>query len=321
MARPQILLYGPMSGEVRERLAQHFVIREWPGSEHAEPFLAEHAPSIAGVATGGDIGLPNEIIDALPALRIIAGYGVGYERIDAGHAAERGILVTHTPDVLNDEVSNTTIALLLAVTRRIVAYDRYAREGRWAREGSPPLAHGIAGKRVGMVGLGRIGMTIAQKLGVFGCEVVYHSRNRRDDVSFQHYPDLIAMAGGCDILIVITPGGAATRHLVDRPVIDALGPKGTFINVGRGSVVDERELVAALAEGRLGAAGLDVFEDEPNIPPELISMDNVVLLPHVGSATVETRSAMAGLVIDNLVSFFENGKAITPVPECRHLQP
>lgn len=320
MARPLILAYGDMAGQVTERLSRHFDLLAWPAESDVPAFLAAHGDRIAGVATGGDAGLPNRVIDALPALRIISSYGVGYDRIDAVHAAERGIIVTHTPEVLDDEVANTTIALLLAVTRRIVAYDHYIRQGNWAKHGSPPLTHGLAGRRVGIVGLGRIGLTIAQKLGVFGCEIVYHTRNPRPGVGYRHYPDLVAMAGGCDVVIVMVPGGEATRHLISRPVIDALGPQGTLISMGRGSVVDETELVAALAEGRLGAAGLDVFEDEPNVPEQLFSMDNVVLLPHVGSATVETRAAMASLVIDNLVSYFENGKAITPVPECSYLQ-
>ena len=174
--------------------------------------------------------------------------------------------------------------------------------------------------KIGIVGLGRIGMEIARKLGVFSCDIVYHTRNARADVPFRHYADPVAMAADCDILIVVVPGGEATRHLIDRAVIEALGPEGTLISLGRGSTVDETELVRALADGRLGAAGLDVFENEPDVPQALFSMDNVVLLPHVGSATVETRGAMAGLVVDNLVSFHESGKAITPVPECSHLQ-
>ena len=192
-------------------------------------------------------------------------------------------------------------------------------KGRWAKEGNAPLTTSIRGKKVGIVGLGRIGEAIAEKLSVFQCETVYHSRNKKPDVSYTYYGDLSKMAKDSDVLIAITPGGPATNKLINRNVIEALGPQGTLINVARGTVVDETEMVKALQDGRLGAAGLDVFEDEPNVPEELFPMENVVLTPHVASATWETRQAMSDLVVENLVSYFSSGKVHTPIPECADL--
>jgi len=321
MARRQILAYRGVPGPVAARLRQYHDLHEWPKKpREQEAFLLDTGPRIEAVVTGGTEGLPNELMDRLPSLKLVSCHGVGYEGVDGHHAARRGVIVTHTPHVLDDEVANTAVALVLAVVRRIVAYDRYVRNGSWKREGGPPHTRGLAGRTVGMVGFGRIGLAIARKLEVFGCTIVYHARNARTDVEYRHYPDLKEMARDSEILVVTLPGGKATQRLIGREVIDALGPEGTLINIGRGSVVDEPEMVAALKEGRLGAAGLDVFEDEPNVPAALIAMDNVVLLPHVGSATVETRGAMAALVVGNIVSWFDKGKALTPIPECRHLQ-
>lgn len=317
--KPAILALRGLGAGVPEGLAEHFTVHRPPGGDLDG--LARHiGQEVRAIATGGSTELPGALIDRLPALEIVACYGVGYEAIDAAALARRGIVVTHTPGVLDDEVANTAIALLLAVTRRIVAHDRYVREGRWLREGNAPLTHGLAGRTIAIAGLGRIGLAIAGKLAVFGCRVVYHSRRPRADVALAYYADLTAMARDADVLIAVLPGGDGTRNLIGRAVLDALGPQGTFINVGRGTVVDEAQLVAALAEGRLGAAGLDVFADEPHVPAELIGMDNVVLLPHVGSATVETREAMGRLLIDNLLSWYKDRKALTPVPECRHMQ-
>ncbi len=272
---------------------------------------------IEGVASFG--WGPEEMIDRLPNLKIISSFGVGYDGVAADYAAEKGVVVAHTPNVLNDDVANTTIALILAITRRIVEQDRYLREGRWVKDGNAPLTRSIAGKTVGIVGLGRIGEAIAHKLSVFNCKVVYHSRNEKPDVSHTYYPKLIDMARDSDVLVAITPGGAATNKLINREVMDALGPEGTLVNVARGSVVDEAEMVKALQEGRLGAAALDVFENEPEVPQALIEMDNVVLTPHVASATWETRQAMSDLVVENLGAFFDYGRPVAPVPESEKL--
>jgi hydroxypyruvate reductase 2 len=254
------------------------------------------------------------VIDACPKAEIVASIGVGTDSLDVAHARAKGLVVTNTPDVLNDDVANFAVALLLATTRSIPAYDRYVRAGRWTREGDPPLTRGIAGKQIGIVGLGRIGRVIAEKLGVFGCTIAYHARRPRQDAPYRHYPDLKALARDSAALIVITPGGAETTGLISREVMDALGPDGILINVARGSVVDEAALVAALREGTLGGAGLDVFVDEPNVPEELLAMDNVVLQPHQGSATVETRRAMGDLMLANLAAHFAGRPAVTPLP-------
>ncbi|MCL4123350.1 UNVERIFIED_CONTAM: hypothetical protein GTU68_015556 [Idotea baltica] len=255
---------------------------------------------------------------ALPNLKIVSSYGVGYDAIDANAAAERGIIVTHTPNVLNDEVANTALLLWFAVSRRLVPNDAYVRAGRWENEGSTPLTHSVQGRTVGIVGLGRIGQAIADRLAVFDSTVVYHSRSDKN-VSYRYYADLAEMAADSDVLICITPGGAATKHLISEQVIDALGPDGILVNVSRGSVVDETAMIKALREGRLGGAGLDVFEQEPKVPTELYTMDNVVLQPHVGSATHETRQAMGDLTCDNLSQWLKDSTTVTPVPECKDL--
>ncbi len=318
-ARPELLLIGPATQRMRDRMAADFTIHELFALEDADGFLAEHGASITAVATDGHYGVKPDIMAHLPNLRIISCYGVGYDNIDASACASRGVMVTHTPDVLNAEVANTALMLFLALSRRLLRDDAYVRAGRWASDGPAPLTRSAENRRVGILGLGRIGQEIARKLGAFNATIAYHSRRKKPDVPYRYYADLTEMARDVDTLICITPGGAATRHLVSRAVIDALGPDGTLINVGRGTVVDEAALVTALEEGRLGNAGLDVFEDEPNVPSPLMAMENVILLPHVGSATVETRQAMGDLVTDNLHRFITDGTVISPVPECRDL--
>ena len=285
--------------------------------DHGQFLAAEGGPFVA-IATDGHWGVPDDVAAALPNLKVVASYGVGYDAIDADAMAARGVLVSHTPDVLNDEVADTAMMLWLAVSRGLLPAERWARSGRWETEGAYPLTHTVRGRTVGIVGMGRIGQTIARLVGAFDATVLYHARSRKE-LSYDYYPDLVEMARASDVLIVITPGGVETRHLVDGPVIEALGSEGILINVSRGSVVDEAALVKALQEGKLGGAGLDVFEAEPKIPDALKSMENVVLLPHVGSATVETRRAMGDLVCDNLDRWLAEGRVVTPVPECRAL--
>ncbi len=315
----QLLLIGDVTPRMIGRFGENFdIVRDCDVDDLAE-YLREHGNEFEAVATNGHDGVPPDVMDTLTNLKIISCHGVGYDAIDAKKAAARGIVVTHTPNVLNAEVANTAIMLMLAVSRRLVRDDHWVRSGQWREKGNAPLTRSIEGKRVGILGLGRIGETIARKLTAFDCEVVYHSRNKKTGALWRYYADIVAMAHDVDYLVVITPGGAGTKKLVNREVIDALGSKGTLINVSRGSVVDEAELVAALQEGRLGNAGLDVFEREPVVPNALLSMENVVLTPHVGSATEETRQAMGDLTVDNLNAFFANGKAISPVPECADL--
>jgi hydroxypyruvate reductase 2 len=294
-----------------ETLEKRYTLHKLSEAVDEAAFLREVGPRIRGIATGGRASAA--LIDACPNLEIISSFGVGTDGIDVEHARKRGLPVCNTPDVLNDEVANTAVLLLLTAIRNFVAHDRYAREGRWAREGDPPLTRSIAGRQVGIVGLGRIGRTIAEKLAVFHCTIAYYARHERPDAPYRYYADLVELARDSDALIVITPGGAATKNLIDRRVMDALGPEGILVNVARGSVVDEPALVAALEEGRLGGAALDVFVNEPHIPEALMRMENVVLQPHQGSATVETRRAMADRMLDNLAAHFEGRPLISPL--------
>lgn len=302
--KPHVLAAGRLMPHIMAALEDAYDLHKLHEAADPAAFLKAVGPQVRAIATSTFHGCTAELMDACPALEIVSSFGVGFDSLDLDHARRRGIAVANTPDVLDDDVANLAIALLLATSRDLVAKDRYVREGRWARQGDPPLSRGIAGRQIGIVGLGRIGRAIAAKLAVFGCVVAYHARNARPDQPWRHYPDLVALARDSMALIVIVPGGAATRHLIDRRVMDALGPDGILINVARGSVVDEAALVAALAEGRLGGAGLDVFADEPNVPAALMAMDNVVLQPHQGSATIETRRAMGDLVVSNLAHHF-----------------
>lgn len=316
---PDLLIIGNITARMKGQLEGHFIMHKLSDIPNLDSFLAEKAGDIQAVATNGHDGIKPELMAALPNLKVISGFGVGYDAVDADTAAARGIMVTHTPNVLNNDVANTAIMLMLAVSRNLVHDDAWLRSGKWKAQGPAPLARSIEGKQVGILGMGRIGQKIAEKLQAFNCDIAYHSRSEKPGLPWRYYGDLVEMARAVDYLVVITPGGAETFHLVDRRVMDALGPEGTLINVARGSVVDEAALVKALQDGRLGYAGLDVFEQEPAVPAELIAMDNVVLTPHVGSATVETRQAMGDLTVENLIRFFKEGKVTSPVPECAGL--
>ena len=302
--KPDVLANGELSPHAMAELERSYTVHKVYEASDRALYLREVGPRIRGIATTNFFGAPAELIDACPRLEIISSIGVGTDSLDVDHARRRGVIVTNTPDVLNDDVANLAIALLLAATRKIVSYDRFVREGRWVREGDPPLTRGIVGRQIGMVGIGRIGQAIAHKLGVFGCGIAYFARNERPELPYRYYADLPQMARESAALIVIVPGGSETEKLVDRSVLDALGPDGILVNVARGSVVDEPALVAALQEGRLGGAALDVFVDEPHVPEALFTMENVVLQPHQGSATVETRRAMADLMLANLAAHF-----------------
>ncbi|MFG1477811.1 2-hydroxyacid dehydrogenase [Xanthobacter sp. V4C-4] len=270
--------------------------------------------AVRAIATRGGQRVDAALMARLPKLEIIANFGVGYDTVDAEAAARRGIVVTHTPDVLNEEVADLALGLLLAAVRQIPQADRFVRAGRW-RQGAFPLTATLRGRAIGVVGMGRIGRAIARRLEAFGLQVAYHSRRRVPDLPHPHFSDLLALARAVDTLIVIVPGGPATRHMVNAEVLEALGPEGVVVNVARGSVVDEAALLGALQAGTILAAGLDVFADEPNVPEAFLSLDNVVLLPHVGSATRHTRAAMGQLVVDNILSWFDGGGPLTPVPE------
>ncbi|TNB47506.1 2-hydroxyacid dehydrogenase [Martelella lutilitoris] len=276
--------------------------------------LGEKAADIrAVVAFGGFSGVE---MDALPNLEIIACPGVGYDGIDTSHAAERGIIVTHTPNVLNDEVADTAIALLLNAVRRLYAAERYLREGRWETEGSFPLSpFSVKGRKVGLYGLGRIGLEIASRLEPFKVDISYHTRSPKKGVDYAYHPTLASLAEAVDTLICIVPKTPETHKVVNAEILSALGPDGILVNVGRGWSVDEDALIAALEAGTIGGAGLDVFYEEPHVPEKLRGFDNVSLLPHVASASVPTRQGMAQLVADNLKGWFAEGRPVTPVPE------
>lgn len=310
--KPELVLVGPMMPHVMEALDEDFTVHRLWEAEDREALLAKIGGAVRAIGTNGHLGASAALMDALPHLEIIGCYGVGVDSIDLPHAAKRNVIVTNTPDVLNDDVANMAIALLLATSRRICVGDRYVRDGRWL-EANMPLTRSIRGKRLGILGLGRIGKDIATKAAVFGMDISYHGRSRQNDVPYRYYDDLVAMAKDNDYLVAICPGGEATHNIVNRPVIDALGPEGVLINVARGSVVDEPELVAALQDGRLGGAGLDVFAEEPKVPEALLTMDQVVLQPHAASATVETRHAMGDLVVKNLRAHFAGQQVLTPV--------
>jgi lactate dehydrogenase-like 2-hydroxyacid dehydrogenase len=313
MSKPDILMPAPMADAVIAALDARFVLhRLW---EQADPdaYLAKVAPRIRGMAVSTLAGrIDADLFARLPALEIVANFGVGYDNIDAAAAAACGIVVTNTPGVLDAEVADLTVGLLLATLRRIPQADAHVREGRWP-DGPFPLSPTLRGRRIGMLGLGAIGKAVARRLEGFDVAIAYHTRHRQAGVDYDYHDSLVALAAACDVLIAIVPGGAGTRHLVDADVLAALGADGVLVNVARGSVVDEAALVAALADGTIGGAGLDVFEDEPNVPEALRGMPNVVLLPHIGSASVETRAAMGRLVVDNLVGWFDGRGAVTPV--------
>ncbi|MGN6116402.1 MAG: 2-hydroxyacid dehydrogenase, partial [Nitrobacter sp.] len=251
----------------------------------------------------------------LPKLEIISSFGVGYDHIDANYARERNIVVTNTPDVLTEEVADVALGLLIATLREFVKADRYVRSGLWATQKYPLSVGSLRDRKVGMVGMGRIGQAIARRLDAARVPVVYHSRNPAAGVSYQHYPNLMEMAKAVDTLIVITPGGASTLKMINAEVMAALGPRGVIVNMARGSVNDDAALIHALKSGVILAAGLDVFATEPNVPDELRALQNVMLLPHIGSASVVTRNAMDQLVVDNLRSWFAGKSPLTPVPE------
>ncbi|MGO4673486.1 2-hydroxyacid dehydrogenase [Bosea sp. 2YAB26] len=310
-----IIMTGPLMAYAADQLKARFTVHELWKAEDRTAMLKEIGGKVRGVAGGGaHVRIDGTLFDALPKLEIVANFGVGYDTVDAKEAGKRGLIVTNTPDVLTDEVADLALGLLLATVRQLPQVDRYLRAGKWL-EKAYPLTTSLRTRKVGIVGLGRIGKAVAQRIEAFGLPVSYHGRTRQADVSYRYYPSLIEMAADVDTLISVAPGGAATHHMINADVLKALGPNGIVINVGRGSVVDEQALIEALKNKVILSAGLDVFEDEPRVPAELIAMDHVVLLPHVGSASVHTREQMGQLLVDNLVSWFDGRGPLTPVAE------
>ena len=300
-------LYEPLKAGYR--CHDHFLASDKDGE------LAASAARVRGLVQGGGTITPTTLLDRLPGLEIISVFGVGYDGVPVDYCRARGIKVTNTPDVLTDDVADVAVALILLTGRGLLRANRFVHAGEWKKRG-PELTTRLGGRTVGILGLGRIGKAIAHRVEAMGMKVAYTGR-KPQQVSWRYVPDLETLAREVDYLVVACPGGAATRHLVDARMLKALGAKGTLINIARGSIVDEPALVRALADGTIRAAGLDVFADEPNIPDELLALENAVLLPHVGSATQETRKAMGDLCKANLDSWFSTGELVTPILELR----
>lgn len=302
--KPAILVMSKLMPPIEAKLAASFDLHPLPPAGEREDFLRETGPRIRGVATSGSAGLPRAIMDALPALEIIAVNGIGVDAVDTERAKQRGIPVTATPGVLTDDVADLGIALMLAVSRQLCAADRFVREGRWERE-SLALGHKVSGKHLGILGMGRIGRAVAQRAAGFNMTIAYNDLRPVEDLpDYRFVPSLVGLARESDFLVIAASGGPESRGLVNAHVLDALGPEGILVNIARGSIVSEPALIAALQERRLGGAGLDVFADEPHVPEVLRRLENVVLQPHRASATVETRLAMGNLVLENLRAHF-----------------
>jgi lactate dehydrogenase-like 2-hydroxyacid dehydrogenase len=310
--KPDILQVAPMLPAVEAALADAYTVHRYWEAADRPAFVAEVAPWVRAVATDGHHGVPPEVLAALPALEIVSSYGVGYDSIDTAACKARGVRVTNTPDVLNDAVAELALGLMVALCRRLPQADAYVRAGQW-HGGNFGLTGELTGAHAGILGLGRIGKEIARRLQAMKMKVSYHGRTRQPFEPYDYHPDLEAMAGAVDWLVVIAPGSPETRGIVSRAVLEALGPTGALVNVSRGSLVDEVALVELLAAGRLGGAALDVFADEPRVPAALLAMPNVVLSPHQGSATGKTRAAMGDLVVRNLAAHFAGDPLLTPV--------
>lgn len=310
--KPRILQLGRLMPRLEEDLAREFDVH--PLWREAAPgaFLAARGAEFTGIATSAPTGAPADVLAQLPALRVIACFGVGYEKIAVDVARRRGIAVSLTPDVLTDCVADLAVGALVAVSRGIVAADRFVRRGAWSGARFP-LGTKVSGKRLGIVGLGRIGRAVARRAAGFDLEIRYHGPREVPGVPWAFEPSVLGLARWADQLVLSCAGGPSTHHLVSAEVLDALGPEGFLVNVARGSVVDETALVRALQARKIAGAALDVFEDEPRVPAPLLDLDSVVLLPHIGSGTRETRGAMADLVLANLRAFYGEGRLLTPL--------
>ncbi|MDT7837073.1 2-hydroxyacid dehydrogenase [Aquabacterium sp. OR-4] len=313
MTPPVVLNTGRLPADLLQLLAARYTLHDLatlPDAAARSAWLARHGAQVQAVVTSASTGLDEATLAALPALRVISSFGVGLDKLPVAAARARGIAVGYTPDVLNDCVADLGFALLLDVARSLSAADRFVRRGDWTR-GAFGLTRKVSGARLGLVGLGRIGRSIAERATGFRMDIRYHSRRAVADVAWRHEPVLTELARWADYLVVITAGGPETRHLVNAGVLDALGPDGFLVNVARGSVVDEAALLAALQQRRIAGAGLDVYDDEPRVPEAFFALDNVVLAPHIASATRETRQAMADRVAENLAAFFERGQLVS----------
>jgi lactate dehydrogenase-like 2-hydroxyacid dehydrogenase len=311
MTRP-VLLLSPLYEPTQRELESTWQVHRYHETADKPALLASLADTCEVIVTSGGRGAEAALMKQLPKLKLVSCFGVGVDAIDRDYCRAHGIAVTNTPDVLTDDVADLAVALMLASLRQIVAADRWVRDGNWVTRGALPLTTTVARRKIGIVGLGRIGAAIAQRCASFGTEVAYHGPNRKS-APWTYHADLVGMARWADVLIAACPGGAATRGLVSRPVLEALGPSGHFVNIARGSVVDQAAMVELLQSGGLGGAGLDVFDDEPNVPVALIGLPRVVLQPHHASGTHDTRTAMGRLTIDNIAAYEAGKPLLTPV--------
>jgi lactate dehydrogenase-like 2-hydroxyacid dehydrogenase len=311
--RHEVVLFGPPKPTIVKGLETACTVYKAADAPDRDAFIAEHGAVRAIACAQGQMSA--SLLERFPKLEIVASFGVGYDNVDVKYAADHGITVTNTPEVLTEEVADTALGLLLCTVRELPQAERYVRAGLWAKQGFPLSKATLRNRTVGMVGMGAIGQAIARRLDAFGVPVVYHTRKLRPELAYRHYPKLLDMARDVDTLMIIVPGGAGTANLINADVLDALGPNGIVINMARGSVVDEPALIKALKDKRILAAGLDVYVKEPEVPQALIEMENVVLLPHVGSASVYTRDKMDQLVADNILAWAAGKPPLTPVPE------
>ncbi len=315
MEKIDVLVLAQIRPEQMQMLEARYQLHRYDlaNAKERTEMLARHGERIRAVLTTYDGGFEKELLDQLPNLEIVACSSVGFDSLCVDDCLARGIPVTNTPDVLTDDVADLGMLLLLATVRRLLPGADWIKSGKWVEQGMMPLSTSLKGKTLGIVGLGRIGKAFARRAELSGMNISYYGRRQQTDVSYRYYSDLEALAQDVDVLAPVVPGGAETQGMISREVLKALGPEGYFINIARGSVVDEQALIDLLQSGALAGAGLDVFADEPNVPQALIEMDNVVLQPHLGSATVETRGAMAQLAVDNLAAHFEGRPLLTPV--------
>lgn len=295
----EVILVTKVFPRTQERLETEYTVHKMYEATDREAFLNRHAPRVRALATFGPFGADAKLMDALPGLELISHFGVGYDSIDIGAAKQRRIIVTNTPDVLDDCVADTAMSLVLNVMRQFPQSENWLRAGRWLTAADYPLTVSLGGKTLGILGLGRIGEAIARRAQAFGMHIAYHNRNRKD-VPHAYCADPVALAKHSDVLLIAAPGGSETKHIVNAAVLDALGPQGFLVNIARGTLIDEPVLLKYLQENRIAGAGLDVFVNEPGVPPEFFALENAVIYPHVGSATVETRAAMGNLQLENL---------------------
>lgn len=310
--KPEIIVTGKIFQPTQDALDQSFTCHKLYEAADRAAFLRQHAPKVRALATFGPAGADAALMDQLPKLEIISNFGVGVDAIDLAAAARRKVIVTNTPDVLNDCVADTSMALVLNTLRRFPQSENYLRAGQWGTRGAYPLTTSLGGKTLGVLGLGRIGEAIAKRAEAFGMKIRYHNRSRKK-VAWPYEPSVVSLAKNSDVLLIAAPGGPETLRIVNAAVLDALGPRGFVVNIARGSLIDEPVLLRYLREGRIAGAGLDVFDNEPKIDPAWFAVENAVLVPHVGSATVETRTAMGALQVENLRLHFAGKPVKTPV--------